>query len=157
METFLKPADGTIARFVGLYASAARLLDLAQPITGLVIRLYIASVFFGSGMIKVENWSGTLALFDNDFHVPVLPPHVAAVTGTMAELGLPVFLVLGLGTRAAAIALFIFNAIAVISYPDLSVAGLKDHVLWGSLLLVLVFYGPGKLALDHWIGRRFGV
>jgi len=50
--------------------------------------------------------------------------------------------------------LFVFNIVAVISYPDLSDAGLKDHVLWGALLLVTLVYGPGKLALDRWLERR---
>jgi hypothetical protein len=57
--------------------------------------------------------------------------------------------------RFAALALFAFNIVAVISYPDLSDAGLKDHMLWGALLLVTFFHGPGKWSLDHFFGRRF--
>ena len=157
MEAAATPQTSLIRRVVGLYTAAAGQLDLLQPIVALVIRLYIARVFFTSGMIKVGNWTGTLGLFQNEFHVPLLPPHLAAVLGTSAELGLPVFLFLGLGTRAAAIALFVFNIVAATSYPDLSVAGLKDHILWGTLLLVTIFYGPGKIALDHWIARRVGM
>jgi putative oxidoreductase len=44
----------------------------------------------------------------------------------------------------------------VVSYPELSDAGFKDHVLWGALLLVTLVYGPGRLALDHWLARRLG-
>ena len=84
----------------------------------------------------------------------MLPPHVAACFGTGAEIFLPVLLALGIGTRFAAIALFVFNIVAVISYPDLSDAGIKDHMLWGALLLVTLVYGPGKLALDRWLERR---
>jgi hypothetical protein len=84
----------------------------------------------------------------------VLPPHLAAYFGAGAEICLPVVLALGIGTRFSAIALFIFNIVAVISYPDLSDAGLKDHVLWGALLLVTLVYGPGKFALDRWFERR---
>ena len=54
----------------------------------------------------------------------------------------------------AALALFAFNVVAATSYPDISAAGLKDHVLWGALLLVLVIYGPGRLSLDHLLARR---
>ena len=140
---------------VSLYTAAARELDRLQPIVALVIRLYVARVFFTSGMIKIGNWSGTLGLFQNEYHVPLLSPHLAAVVGTCAELGLPVFIALGLGTRAAAVALFFFNIVAATSYPELSVAGLKDHILWGTLMLVTIFYGPGKIALDHWITKRF--
>jgi putative oxidoreductase len=144
-----------VQRAVRVYAGAARLADMLQPIFALAVRLYVARIFFNSGMVKLGNWSGTLALFENEYHVPLLPPHVAAYLGTAAEVGLPVLLLLGLGTRAAAIALFVFNIVAATSYPDLSAAGLKDHVLWGALMLVIVFYGPGKIALDEWIKRRY--
>jgi putative oxidoreductase len=107
-------------------------------------------------MIKLGNWAGTLSLFQNEYHVPLLPPTLAAYLGTAAEIGLPVFLALGLGTRAAAFALFVFNIVAATSYPDLSAAGLKDHILWGTILLVTLFYGPGKIALDELIKRRYG-
>ena len=143
-------------RAAHLYARAVHLIDGLQPLLALTIRVYVARVFFASGLIKFENWAGTLALFENEFHVPVLSPHAAALLGTAAELGLPVLLVLGLGTRAVALALFVFNIVAVISYPDLSDAGLKDHVLWGALLVVTFVYGPGKFALDGWFARRYG-
>ena len=156
MEAAAAQQSSPFQRVVGVYTAAARQLDRLQPIAALVIRLYVARVFFTSGMIKLGNWSGTLGLFQNEYHVPLLPPHLAAVMGTCAELGLPVFLFLGLGTRAAAIALFAFNIVAATSYPDLSPAGLKDHILWGTLMLVTIFYGPGSIALDHWIARRVG-
>ena len=159
MHTTASPLSRSLRlpqRALRLYAAAARLLDRSQPLFALALRLHVARVFFTSGTIKIGNWVGTLGLFENEFHVPLLPPHAAAVLGTAAEIGLPVFLVLGLGTRAAAFALFVFNIVAVISYPDLSDAGLKDHILWGALLLVTLVYGPGKIALDAWTARRLG-
>ena len=143
-------------RAVGLYAAAAGLVDKLQPIFALALRLYVARVFFTSGMIKLGNWTGTLGLFQNEYHVPLLPPTIAAWLGTAAELGLPVLLALGLGTRATAFALFVFNIVAATSYPDLSPAGVKDHILWGTILLVTFFYGPGKIALDEWLRKRYG-
>jgi len=151
----VRPGDRSPHGGMRLYAAVARLLDRLQPLFALALRLYVARVFFNSGLIKIGNWTGTLGLFQNEFHVPLLPPHVAAVLGTAAELGLPVFLALGLGTRAAAFALFIFNIVAVISYPGLSDAGLKDHMLWGTMLLTTFFYGPGKIAIDEWLRRRY--
>ena len=152
METIAAaPPTSGIAR---LYVGFVNLLERLQPLFALAMRLYVAKVFIVSGWLKVSRWDSTLALFENEYHVPLLSPHVAAVLGTMAELGLPVLLILGIGTRAAALALFVFNIVAVISYPDLSDAGLKDHYLWGALMLVMAFYGPGKLSLDHWIGGR---
>ena len=74
--------------------------------------------------------------------------------GTAAELSLPLLLLLGFGTRVTVIALFAFNIVAASSYPDLSDAGLKDHYLWGALMLVIAVYGPGRLSVDHWLARR---
>lgn len=158
METTAMPADSSPApmnRVVALYMAATEQLDRLQPVFALVLRLYVARVFFTSGMIKLGNWTGTLGLFEHEYHVPLLPPHIAAYLGTAAEIGLPVLLALGLGTRAAAFALFVFNIVAATSYPDLSPAGLKDHILWGAMLLVTLFYGPGKIALDEWLRRRY--
>jgi putative oxidoreductase len=152
----ITPAPSFVRRCVRLHARAAGLLNGLQPLFALGLRLWVARVFFNSGLVKLGSWAGTLALFENEYHVPLLPPHLAAVLGTAAEIGLPVLLALGLGTRATAFALFVFNAVAVISYPDLSAAGLKDHVLWGTMLAVTFFYGPGKIALDAWLHRRYG-
>ena len=152
METIASPPPTW--RITRLYVGFANLLDKLQPIFALAMRLYVARVFVLSGWLKVSRWDSTLALFQNEYHVPVLSPQVAAVLGTTCELGLPLLLVLGFGTRAAAIALFLFNIVAVISYPDLSEAGLKDHYLWGALMLVIAVYGPGRLSIDHWLARR---
>ena len=142
-------------RFVGLYTAGARRLDWIQPAFALAVRLYVARVFFLSGLTKLRDWDITVALFTNEYHVPVLDPQVAALLGTGAELGLPILIALGLGSRLAAAALFVFNIVAAISYPDLSDAGRVDHMLWGALMLVTLFYGPGRFSLDHWIGRNF--
>jgi len=86
--------------------------------------------------------------------VPVLSPHVAAVMATVGELGFATLLIAGAGGRAAALGLFFVNAVAVISYPELSAAGMKDHVLWGALLLVVAIHGPGSLSVDRRLGLR---
>lgn len=138
------------------YRSAARILDRLQPAFALAIRLYVARVFFLSGLTKLHDWNLTVALFENEYHVPLLAPAAAALLGTAAEITLPVLLAAGLGTRFAAAALFVFNIVAVVSYPDLSDAGLKDHMLWGALLLVTLFHGPGRASLDAWLARRYG-
>ena len=143
-------------RAVRMYGNVATTIDRLQPLFALGLRIHVARVFFLSGLTKLHDWNITLALFEHEYHVPFLSPAVAASLGTCAELSLPILLFAGFGTRFAAAALFVFNIVAAISYPDLSPAGVKDHVLWGALLLVLFFYGPGSLSLDHLIGRRFG-
>ncbi|KJK22533.1 membrane protein [Burkholderiaceae bacterium 16] len=133
--------------------TAIHALEFVSPVLDLGIRIFVGLVFFQSGLTKIASWSTTLALFESEYAVPLLPPELAAYLGTAAELCLPVLLVLGLGTRASALALFVFNAIAVISYPGLGEVGLKDHQYWGLLLLVTLFHGPGRLSLDYLIGR----
>jgi putative oxidoreductase len=125
------------------------LLDHLTPSLDLGIRLLVASVFFQSGLTKIASWDTTLLLFQSEYSVPVLPPELAAYLGTAAELALPVFLVFGLRSRLAALALFLFNIVAVISYPDLSAVGLRDHQYWGLLLLVTLLHGPGRFSLDY--------
>jgi putative oxidoreductase len=137
-----------------LYERFTRLLEKLEPLAGLGMRLYVGKVFLVSGWLKLSRWDSTIALFENEYQVPVLSPHVAAVMATAGELGFSTLLILGLGSRAAALGLFFVNAVAVISYPDLSPAGLKDHILWGALLLVVAIYGPGRLSADRLCGLR---
>ena len=142
---------GPIAR---LYEGFTALLEKLQPLAGLAMRLYVGQVFLQSGWLKLTRWDSTLALFENEYHVPVLSPHVAAVMGTAGELGFSSLLIAGVFGRAAALGLFFVNAVAAISYPDLSPAGFKDHILWGALLVVVAIYGPGKLSVDRLLGQR---
>jgi putative oxidoreductase len=130
-------------------------LDFLAPVLDLAIRVWVGCVFFQAGMVKIQSWSSTLALFENEYNVPLLSPQVAAYMGTAAELVLPVFLILGLGGRLAALAMFVFNIIAVLSYPDLGEVGLKDHQYWGLMLLVTLFHGPGRLSIDHLLRKKF--
>jgi putative oxidoreductase len=125
------------------------------PVVDLAIRLWVASVFFQSGLVKIQSWETTLLLFEYEYQTPLLPPELAAYMGTAAELALPVFLVLGLGGRLAAAALFAVNIVAVISYPGLSEIGLEHHKYWGLLLLVTLLHGPGKISVDHFLRKRF--
>jgi putative oxidoreductase len=125
------------------------------PTFDLAIRLYVASVFFKSGLTKIQDWSSTVALFQYEYQVPVLPPELAAVMGTAGELGLPVLLALGLAGRFGAAGLSVMNVVAVIAYADLSDLGRQDHLLWGALLLVTLLHGPGRWSLDRWLATRW--
>jgi len=142
-------------RLAGFYCTIARLIDKLQPLLLLGFRVYVARVFLLSGLTKIHDWSITLALFTDEYHVPVLPPAVAAALGTATELSMPVLLALGLASRFAAGVLFIFNIVAVVSYAALPDIAVKDHILWGTMLLVLTICGPGKIAVDTWLERRF--
>jgi putative oxidoreductase len=134
---------------IDLIRRAHRGLDHLAPVADLAVRLWVAPVFFRAGLLKMQSWETTLLLFENEYQVPLLSPEAAAYVGTGAELILPVLLALGLAGRFAAAALFIFNVVAVISYPALQGAGLEQHYVWGVLLLVTIARGPGALSLDR--------
>jgi putative oxidoreductase len=138
-------------------AHAARWAGAASPLLDLGIRLYMADVFFRSGLVKVRNWSGTLYLFENEYRVPLLPPEAAAWLGTFAELALPLLLALGIASRFAALSLSAVNLVAVISFWHVlsgNEAARMSHFYWGLLLLVTLCHGPGKLSIDHLLGKR---
>ena len=130
-------------------------LDSAAPLADLLVRVWLARAFWVSALTKIQNWDSTLYLFENEYAVPLLPPEIAAYLGTFVELCFPVLLVLGLGGRFAAFVLFLFNGIAVLSYPDLGAAGIEQHEVWGLMLLMVLLHGPGRLSLDHLILSRW--
>ncbi len=131
---------------------------LVKPLTLLGFRLYVAWVFFASGLTKIQSWSSTLYLFEDEYAVPLLSPELAAYLGTAAELVLPVLLAIGLLTRPAALALFVFNIVAVIAYPYLftieGAGGFWQHVVWGAMIWTVFVFGPGKFSLDYLLARR---
>ena len=140
---------------IGQRLAQARLwLTGAGHVLDLAIRLYIANVFFSAGLTKIRDWSSTLALFQDEYRVPLLSPQLAAFAGTFGELFFPVLLALGVATRLSALALLGVNIMAVVSYwhvlHELEPA-LAQHFFWGVLLLVTLLHGPGKLALDNFI------
>lgn len=120
----------------------------------LAIRLWLFKVFFGAALTKIDSWSTTLSLFKYEYKVPLLPSEVAAYLGTAAELILPIMILVGVGARLPALLLFIFNIIAVISYPDISPAGVTQHILWGFMILAMMAHGPGKISLDYLLSRK---
>lgn len=81
--------------------------------------------------------------------MPLLPWELAAYLGTAAELTLPLFVALGFMTRPMAAILFLFNIVAVVSYPLLWEKGFYDHQLWGLMILMLIVWGAGPLSLDQ--------
>ena len=137
------------------------LVDRLQPVALLALRLYVSSVFFRSGLVKISDWSATLALFHDEYKVPLLPPDLAACVGAFGELAFPVLITLGLLGRFGAAGLFVVNAMAVISYPQLwgfdCPAGLQMHFVWGTILLALAVFGPGRFSLDALILGRMGL
>ena len=144
---------GLVGSISNAWAPITRLLDALQPLAALAARVYVAQVFFLSGLTKLRDWGTTVALFTDEYKVPLLSPTVAAVLGTAGELVLPVLLVLGLAGRFSAIGLFVVNAVAVIALSEIAPAALQQHILWGALLAALAIYGMGPWSVDRWLKR----
>ncbi len=137
----------------------ARLLDPLQSVIALGTRWYVSWQFLKSGWLKVSDWSGTLDLFRHEYHVPLLPPVLAAVTGAFGELFFSILLVLGVAGRVGPLGLFAVNLMAVISYRQVLLAegyeaALGQHILWGFMLAMLAVYGLGSITVDRLVVSR---
>jgi putative oxidoreductase len=128
--------------------------EYLAPVLDLGLRLFVANVFFKSGLTKIQSWDSTLYLFSDVYAVPLLPSDVAAYLATGAELGLSALLVLGLFGRFAAAGLSILNVVAVISYAGLSESGISHHLYWGLLLGVLLVMSRSAWSVDAWLEKR---
>ncbi len=133
------------------------LLEKLQSPLLLVFRIWVAKVFFMSGLQKIGNWEQTLTLFEYEYNVPLLPYELAAIMATIGELALPVVLIIGIATRLSAIALSILNIMAVVSYyATLAKVGqLTPHIFWGAMLLTNIIFGAGFFSVDQWIKSKF--
>jgi putative oxidoreductase len=164
----MTPPEGLIAdreRRPGWSALVERtnagLRAIAQPsLTQLALRFGLAVPFWRSG---VNKWDGFLQLndvavllFRSEFklHLPGGPyafpaPGLMAFAAGSAEILLPVLLVLGLATRWAAFGLLMMTLVVQLTVPD----GWPLHLTWAAMAFGVMAWGPGRVSLDHWIGR----
>ena len=134
-----------------IIAGRALLEKFPTSILALAFRLAVAVVFFRSGLTKIASWDATVALFEMEYMVPILPVAFAAYLATATELGASALVAFGLFTRFAAAALLGMTiVIQLFVYPE----NWPDHLLWGSILAYLVTRGPGALSIDHLIAGR---
>jgi putative oxidoreductase len=127
----------------------------AVPYTvlGIPLRLAVATVFWNSAMTKLANWDTAVALFADEYKLPLLSPELGAYLAVSIELTTPVLLVAGLFTRVAALVLLgMTTVIEVFVYP----LAWPTHIQWAAMLLILLCRGPGQLSIDHLLWRRFG-
>ena len=145
----------TVADPTGPVALIRRGIGLLNAIPysalALVARAATFSVFWRSGTQKLSDWNATLLLFENEYHVPVLPPHVAAYMAASMELGGSVLVLVGLLTRVTTLALLgMVLTIQLFIYPE----AWPTHIQWLAFMIVLVARGPGAISLDALIGRK---
>jgi putative oxidoreductase len=148
-----------IQRAVGLFEFLPASLAL------LVLRFAGAIPFWRSGVNKWDGFlelsPGTRWLFENQFQLhifgetyPMPMPVLSAYLAGIGEIVLPILLVLGLGTRFAAFGLLIMTGVIQLSVPD---AWPTHHLPWAAMLLALMTWGPGKIAIDHALARWYGM
>lgn len=158
------PAAGKPGPIAALVARADAIVRaIAQPsLVQFVARIALAVPFWRSGILK---WDGFLQvsdtavyLFSDEFmlHLPGGPypfpaPAVIAFLSGSGEIILPLLLVLGLATRFAALGLLVMTLVVQLTVPD----GWPLHLTWAAMALGIMAFGPGRISLDHWIGRRY--
>lgn len=146
------PSASGIRRQPAIIALLGR---IPYDLIALVARLSVAAVFWRSGQTKVEGWHVTenaIYLFQNEYRLPVLDPVIAANLAAFSEHFFPLLLVIGLGTRFAALALLAMTlVIEIFVYPD----AWPVHGTWATCFLILIAQGPGRLALDHLLARKW--
>jgi putative oxidoreductase len=144
------------------------MMVVPESLIALLGRFAIAAVFWKSGQTKVEGFavdlvSGTFEvgvprlsasvvdLFQYEYQLPLISAELAAILATLGEHLLPVFLLLGLGTRYAALGLLAMTAvIQFLVYPS----AYPTHGVWAAVLLWLMVRGPGAFSVDHLIASR---
>jgi putative oxidoreductase len=141
---------------------------IPNSLIAFIARFSIAAVFWKSGQTKIEGFvidlvggefnlgwprlsDGAVALFKDEYKLPLIPPEIAAPMAAFAEHLFPVMILLGLATRLSALALLGMTAvIQLLVYPG----AYPMHGVWAAVLLYLVAHGPGKVSIDHWIAQR---
>lgn len=141
---------------------------IPNTLIAFIARFSIAAVFWNSGQTKIEGFainivSGdfvlgwprlsdtAVALFQDEYKLPFLPPEVAAPMAALAEHVLPLLILIGLATRFSALGLLGMTlVIQVFVYPG----AYATHGTWAAVLLYLMARGPGRLSIDHWLASR---
>ena len=160
----------TASRSCALIESAsALLLRIGHDFIALLGRFSLAAVFWKSGQTKVQGFAvdlfegqfefawprladSALALFRDEYRVPLLAPEIAAPLAALSEHLFALSLLLGLATRFSALGLLGMTAvIQLFVYPG----AYATHGTWAALLLYLVATGPGAFSLDRWVARRW--
>ena len=127
---------------------ASRLARIPLSLHQVLFRLAIAGIFLRAGLIKASSWETTVALFRDEYQVPILPSEAACMLAMTFELGCSTLLLLGLATRLATLPLLgMIATIQLFVYPN----AWPEHLAWASILLFLLTRGAGPISLDHLI------
>jgi putative oxidoreductase len=136
-------------KIITQYMAILPKIELLTFLPLLGIRLWIANVFWKSGLTKIDSWQSTIDLFRDEYKVPVLSPEIAALMGTGVELTAPILVALGLGARFGALALLLMTAVIEFTYGSFDI-----HKVWALTLLLIITHGPGRASVDYLIRKR---
>jgi putative oxidoreductase len=151
-STALPFADHTTGLWSRLSSLITALGRVPLSVHLLLFRLALVAVFLRAGLQKLGSWESTVALFADEYKVPLLSPMLAAVMGTAVEVGCSTLLLLGLATRLATLPMLgQLLTIQLFVYPS----AWPEHLTWGSMLLILLTRGAGVLSLDHLVRRAW--
>ncbi|MGB4948301.1 MAG: DoxX family membrane protein, partial [Candidatus Competibacter denitrificans] len=114
------------------------------PFLDLLIRLWLAQVFWVSGVLKLANWDNALTLATYEYPVSWLNPVTAAIVGVTLEVVGSMLLAFGLATRLAALALLLLTLVIQFEY-----LALDQHLYWAALFGWYVIMGAGSISLDR--------
>lgn len=141
----------TAHKILNIYYTLTQALETwLLPLFDLFVRLWIASIFWRSGVLKFQSWETTLTLFTYEHPVPLFSPEAAAFFGTVFELSCPVLLAFGFLTRLAALPLILMTVVIQLNYMHI-----VEHYYWVILLTYLLLKGPGALSIDYVLRRKF--
>jgi NADH dehydrogenase FAD-containing subunit/uncharacterized membrane protein YphA (DoxX/SURF4 family) len=122
------------------------LAQLAWPYAELIIRLWIAKLFFFFGMQQLMHWAAVLVDEENPF--PLLAPIVSAYLSTGANLLCAILLALGAMTRYASLPLLILAVITQFRFEPFD-----TQLFWIALFCWYVIHGAGPISLDQLLRR----
>jgi putative oxidoreductase len=141
------PAQFALARSLAdLWNSLAH--RLAWPYVELIIRLWIAKLFFFFGMQQLMHWAAALKIVDEENPFPLLAPIVSAYLSTSANLLCAILLALGAMTRYASLPLLIFAVITQVRFEPFD-----TQLFWIALFCWYLIHGAGPISLDHLLRR----
>ena len=135
------------------YRAALALADaIPLSLVQLAGRVAVAHVFWQSAQTKLASWPVTLQLFAMEYRLPLIDPTIAAPLATAAELAGSLLIFFGLFARLGALVLLgIVATIQIFVYQQ----NWAEHLMWASLLLLILSRGAGVVSLDHIAGRLF--
>lgn len=157
--------SGLTAQPAGVWGLVTRVESMLGKVPAslplLALRLAIAVPFFKSGLTKWDGFlqlsNGARYLFTEEFKLHILgseipypfPLTMATLSG-VGEIVLPILLVLGLGTRFAALGILAMTAVIQLTVPE---GWANFHLPWAAMALALAVYGGGALSVDRLVRR----